>query len=100
MKIFLLFCLVVFIGLDGNAQKKFQFLSPDKSIRVEIKAEGLLKYSVFVDDKKILNDCLIDMKLANGNSLSANMKKVKEMARSVHETIVAQVPYQPKVYSG
>jgi alpha-glucosidase len=103
MKIFLSFFAGFLICLNGNAQQKIQLLSPDKSIRIEIKAEGLLKYSVFLDDKKILDDCLIDMKLANGSSLSADMNKVKEMARAVHETIVAQVPcsrrYIPDEYN-
>jgi len=93
MKIFLLFLAGFLILSNGNAQQKLQLLSPDKTIRIEIKAEGKLKYSVFLDDKNILDDCLIDMRLANGISLSADLKKVKEISHSVHETIVAQVPY-------
>jgi alpha-glucosidase len=96
MKLFMLFCLVVFSGSNGHAQKKFEVLSPDKSIRVEIKAGGVLIYSVFVDEKKLLSDCQIDMSLAGGISLSAGLKRIKEIVRTVHETIVAQVPYSRK----
>ena len=97
MKLFLLFSLLVFTGLNGHAQQNLQILSPDKSIRVEIKANDGLKYSVFVDDKKVLNDNRIDMNLADGGRLSANLKKIKEKRRVVHETIVAQVPVSRKL---
>jgi alpha-glucosidase len=97
MKLFPLFSLLVFTGLNVHAQQEFQVLSPDKLIRIEIKVNDGLNYSVFVNDKKVLNDCRIDMSLADGNSLSANMKKIKETRRVVHETIVAQVPVSRKL---
>ena len=36
------------------------------------------------------------MKLADGRSLSGNMKIIRKNSRSVHETIVAQVPVSRK----
>lgn len=92
----LLINLVAFTALTVNGQSKFQLLSPDKTIRIEIQMLTRLSYSVFVDDKKILDQSVIDMNLTDGRSLSHDFKKTIEFNRSVHEIIVAQVPYSRK----
>jgi len=96
MKGLLLLSIAMFAGQITNGQPKFQLLSPDKTIRVEINGTEGLKYSVFVDDKTILNESLIDLELTNGRRLSDNLKIKKKEARMVHETIVAQVPVSRK----
>ncbi len=96
MKRLLILCLTVFGGLIGRGQSTIKLSSPDKTIRIEMETAKQLSYSVFVDDKKILDESVIDMKLSDGKSLSSNMKTVKETSRSVHETIVAQVPVSRK----
>ncbi len=68
------------------------FVLPIKKIRVEIKTEPGLTYSVFVDEKKILNESVIDMNLSDGRSLSAGNKKFTKNERSVRDIIVAQIP--------
>ncbi len=103
MKRLLLFYLTIFAQLNTNGQSALQLLSPDKTIRIEIQTFNKLSYSVFVDNKKILDECSIDMKLSDGKSLSEDMKEVKKTSRSVHETIVAQIPvsrrYIPDVFN-
>ncbi len=96
MKGLLLFCLTIPTELTTNGQSALQLISPDKTIRVEIKTDNRLTYSVFVDDKKILNESAIDLKLADSRSLSHDMKMISKSARSVHETIVAQIPVSRK----
>ena len=55
-----------------------------------------MSYAVFVDDKKILDESPIDMKLADGRNLSDDIKIIKSNTRTVHETIVAPVPVSRK----
>ena len=96
MRIWFHLCLTIFAGFAANGQPKLQLLSPDKTIRVEIKASGRLSYSIFVDNKKILEESEIDMNLENGRSLSGDLKIIRKNSRSVHETIVAQVAVSRK----
>ncbi len=55
-----------------------------------------MSYSVSVDGKKIMDGSEIDMRLGDGVSLSGNLTRIKESTRSVHETIVAQIPVSRK----
>ena len=77
MKELLLLCLTISTVLTTNGQSALQLISPDKTIRVEIKTDNRLTYSVYVDDKKILNESAIDLKLADSRSLSHDMKMIK-----------------------
>ena len=96
MKNWLFQCLTIFVSLATSAQPKLQLRSPDKKILVEIKTGPGLTYSVFVDDKKILKESVIDMNLSDGRSLSVDNKKFTKNERSVREIIVAQVPVSRK----
>ncbi|HSZ32506.1 MAG TPA: glycoside hydrolase family 97 protein [Puia sp.] len=96
MKKFLLLCFAIYAGLITNGQSLIQLLSPDKNIRIEIQTFNRVSYSVFIDDKKILDECVIDMKLSDGESMSKNMKVVKKTSRFVNETIVARIPVSRK----
>ncbi len=96
MKKFTILCLTIFFELVTNGQSGLQLLSPNKTIRIEIQTVNRLRYSVFVDEKKILDESAIDMKLSDGRSLSRDIKLEKKTMRSVHETIVAQVPVSRK----
>ena len=96
MRIWLHLCLATFVGLTVNGQPKLQLLSPDKTIRVEIKTSGRLSYTVFVDEKKILDESEIDMTLENGRNLSGDMKIIRKNSRRVKEIIVAQVAVSRK----
>src|SRR5579862_5238480 len=94
---------MIFAGLVAKGQSPLELSSPDETIRIEIQTFDRVSYSVFVDDKKILDECDIDMKLSGGESLSKNRMDVKKTSRFVHETIVARIPvsrkYIPDVYN-
>jgi alpha-glucosidase len=96
MKKVLLFVFSALIVIKGFANQSLQIFSPDKTIRIEITAASKLFYSVFVDDKKILDSCLIDMQLPDGIALSNNIKIKSTQTKSVNEMIVAQVPVSRK----
>jgi alpha-glucosidase len=96
MKNWLFQCMTIFVSLASSAQPKLQLLSPDKKILIEIKTDPGLTYSVFVDEKKILNESVIDMNLSAGRSLSVDNKKFMKNERSVLEIMIAQVPVSRK----
>lgn len=84
------------ISTKNFAQQQFQLLSPDKTIKIVIQTNNQLSYSVFVDDKKIINESLIDMQLSNSNALSKDLKIKSAKTNNVNEVIVAQIPVSRK----
>jgi alpha-glucosidase len=91
-----LFVFTALIVIKSFASEKLQIFSPDKTIRIEITADNKLLYSVFVDNKKILDSSLINMQLPDDISLSNNLKIKSTKTRSINEMIVAQVPVSRK----
>ena len=72
--------------------------SPDKSIRVEITlASSQLAYSVYVDEKQILQNCQLNMELSKGVRLSTRGRYSISKPISVSETILAQIPVSRKI---
>lgn len=96
MKKILLLLIISLIAFRTFAIQSLQLLSPDKTIKVSIQTTNHLSYSVFVDDKKIINTSFIDMLLADGRLLSSNLKIKSTKTRSVNEMIVAQIPVSRK----
>ncbi|HEX5151027.1 MAG TPA: glycoside hydrolase family 97 protein [Parafilimonas sp.] len=96
MKKFILLFIIAIAANKTVAQQQFQLLSPDKTIKVIIQSTNQLTYSIFVDDKKIINESSIDMQLTNGNALSKDLKIKSTKTKSVSETIVAQIPVSRK----
>ena len=96
MKNWLFQCLTIFASLATTGQPKLQLHSPDKKILIEIKTGPGLTYSVFVDEKKMLSESVIDMNLSDGRNLSVDNKKFTKNERSVREIITAQVPVSRK----
>jgi alpha-glucosidase len=98
---FLIF--IVFTEMMAEGQSAFQVLSPDKKIRIEILTGQRLKYSVFVDEKKILDESVIGMQLTDGRSLSQDLELTGSNENHVREMIIAQVPYSrrniPDIYN-
>jgi alpha-glucosidase len=90
--------LLLFISIAARsaAQQSLQLFSPDKTIHIEIQTKDQLTYSVLIDDKKIINESVIDMQLSNGNALSKNLKIRSTKTKSVNEMIVAQIPVSKK----
>jgi alpha-glucosidase len=96
IKKIVLFVFTALIVIKSFASEKLQIFSPDKTIRIEITADNKLLYSVFVDNKKILDSSLINMQLPDDISLSNNLKIKSTKTRSINEMIVAQVPVSRK----
>src|ERR1700759_573271 len=95
MKKFCLLTIAFSLSIKPNAQQ-LQLLSPDKTIEISVQINDQLRYSVFADDKKIINESLINMQLNNGNALSKNFKIRSTKSRSVNEIIVTQIPVSKK----
>ncbi|HVX26858.1 MAG TPA: glycoside hydrolase family 97 protein [Parafilimonas sp.] len=96
MKKLILLFIVSCVAFKIFAQQHFQLASPDKTIKLSVQTNDQLTYSVFVDDKKIIDSSLIGMQLMNGIALSNNLKIKSTNTRSVNEMIVAQVPVSKK----
>ena len=56
MKSCLFQCMTIFVSLATYAQPNLKLRSPDNKILIEIKTDPGLTYSVYVDEKKILNE--------------------------------------------
>lgn len=94
-KIFFLLAILC-AAINSFAQQNFQLLSPDKTIKIFVQSNGQLNYSVFVDDKKVINESLIDMQLNNGVALSNRLKIKSTKTRSANDMIIAQIPVSKK----
>ena len=90
------FLLIILCIAIKPFSQSLQLLSPDKSIKVSVQANNRLTYSVFVDDKKVLDSSLINMQLSNNIALSNNLKIKSTKTKSISETIVAQIPVSRK----
>lgn len=103
MKKIVLLIVILFAANAIFAQQQLQLLSPDKTIKAEIDTDKQLSYSIDVDDKKIINESVIDMQLGNGLSLSKNLSIKSTKTKSINEVIVAQIPVSrkniPNVYN-
>jgi alpha-glucosidase len=51
---------------------------------------------VFVDEKNILDESVIDMNLSNGWSLTIDKKFLNKKERSIRKIIIAQIPVSRK----
>ena len=96
MKKFLLLVLTAIAGIKSFANQSLQIFSPDKNIRIEITVASQLRYSVFVDDKKIIDSSAIDMQLFNNITLSGNLKIKSTKTKGIKESIVAQISVSRK----
>ena len=96
MKKILLLVIIASATQKIIAQQSLQLFSPDKTIKVSIQTSSQLSYSVFVDDKKIMDSSVIDMQLSNQISLSKSLKIKSTKTKNINEIIVAQIPVSRK----
>ncbi len=91
--------LVAFLFYSNSfATDKPVLYSPDKTIRVEITlASPQLAYSVYMDGKKILQNCYINLELSKDLRLSTSRRYRILKPVSVNETILAQIPVSRKI---
>jgi alpha-glucosidase len=95
MKPYLLL-IALLITAGSFSQQPYPLLSPDKTIRVEIDTYNQLTYSIYVDDKRVINESVIDMQLPSEISLSYLLRIKSIKTKTVNETIVAQIPISRK----
>ena len=96
MKRNILLVIILFVVIKGFCQQPLQLLSPDKTIKVSIQTTSQLTYSIFIDDKQIMDASPIDMQLTNNIYLSGNLQIKSTKTKAVNETIVAQIPVSRK----
>lgn len=103
----ILLLIILFTTIQSSGQRSYELLSPDKKIKTAIRTDKQLTYSLYVDDKKIISDAIIDMMVQEMLpkqlsmqspmlSLSKDLKTKSVKTRSVNETIVAQIPVNRK----
>jgi alpha-glucosidase len=95
MKSYLLL-VALLITAESFSQQSYHIWSPDKTISVGIDIDNQLTYSIYVNNKSILNEAVIDMQLANEVFLSYPLRIKSIKTESVNETIVAQIPISRK----
>ena len=96
MQYIILLLAISFTTLNSFSQP-FQLLSPDKKVRVNISTNSRLRYAVFVDDRHVIRESMIDLQLSNGVALSGNLIINSIQTHSVQSTIIAQIPVSRKI---
>ena len=71
----------------------FVLLSPDGSIRTDIRADEGISYSVTVDGKAVLASSAVDMSFGDGTRIGAKTKGARALTRSV-DTSLQTVVYR------
>ncbi len=73
----LLLCSIACV-MAAPAEKIYKVTSPDGSLKVEVKLNHKISYSVYSGDNLLLDDCTLSLKLANGEvGFSPRVKKAK-----------------------
>ncbi|HTD94456.1 MAG TPA: glycoside hydrolase family 97 N-terminal domain-containing protein, partial [Chitinophagaceae bacterium] len=85
----LLFLLFLFIA---QANDRKEIYSPDRKIRLTVETTTGLSYSITYLDKPLLLPSRIDLRLANGISLSGNLSFKNVSVRSNNTVIISAVP--------
>ena len=84
IRIFLILSLFAFLNAEG---KEFTLKSPDTRISITISINEFLSYSVSIDGKNYLSNCIVSLKLDNNITIGLNETVVKETIRSANDTI-------------
>ena len=73
----LLLCSIACV-MAAPAEKIYKVTSPDGTLKVEVKLNHKISYSVYSGDNLLLSDCSLSLKLANGEvGFSPRVKKAK-----------------------
>lgn len=92
-----LILLLVLLSVNVYAADTLSVSSPNKKTTVTITLSWQLNYSIAYGQTPLLLPSAIDLLLANGKSLNADLRLAKSFVRSVSETIVVPVAYQRKM---
>ncbi len=93
------FCFFIYLLLHINiicAADSLFVLSPDKSIRVNIRFDKDISYNVMVDNKMIVLPSAIDLVLANNKKLSDELSIQSKKLVTINQVITAAVAVQRK----
>ena len=94
----LLLCSIACV-MAAPAEKIYKVTSPDGSLKVEVKLNHQISYSVYSGDNLLLDDCTLSLKLANDEvGFSPRVKKAKTSL--VDETVKRPIAMKnAEVYS-
>jgi alpha-glucosidase len=91
MKKLLLVLFPLSFFLFTNAGSITPVYSPDKTVRADINVSNEISYTVFVDGKQVAQGT-VDLELSDGKKLSSNLSLAGTDQKTIHQTIVSQVP--------
>jgi alpha-glucosidase len=97
MKHFLLTGLFVVIACRVFAQQPFLLYSPDSTLRLEIKTEQRLSYTLYAGKTLLLQSSSVDIELDNGTKLSDQLKVVQFKYSSYDKELTVPVPARRKI---
>lgn len=81
----------------GASQTVYQLYSPDSLLRLEIKTNTTLSYSLFAENKLLLHSSSVDMRLGDGKKLSDKLVVSKRRYSKLNEEITVPIPYRKKI---
>jgi len=84
VRIFLILSFLAFLNAEG---KDFTLKSPNSRISITISTNEFLSYSVSIDGKNHLSNCIVSLKLDNNITIGLNESVAKETIRSANDTI-------------
>lgn len=91
IRTFLICIFLLNFSLTGVG-REISIQSPDGKIRLRIDTQKSLAYSVFLQQTVLLKQCLIDLELAEGRRLGADLAITSVKRQQIKETITAVIP--------
>lgn len=88
--------LLLLFSEKGASQAVYQLYSPDSLLRLEIKTNTVLSYSLFAENRLLLHSSSVDMRLVDGKKLSDKLAVSKRRYSIVDEEVRVPVPYRKK----
>jgi len=89
----LIFCTTSF------AQHSYKLFSPDSSLHLEVRTDGLLSYSLYAGTILLQSSPSIDLQLSDGQRLSGDIIVSQNKKDKINETITVPIPYRRKKIS-
>ena len=96
MKILSALAFLFLFSITASAGDSLSVSSPDKKIKIIVKADNKLTYSIMYEDHVILQPSYIDLTFNNGKSISDDLRIVKKSFQAVDEIITSPVPVKRK----
>ncbi|MFT3682201.1 MAG: glycoside hydrolase family 97 protein [Ferruginibacter sp.] len=97
MRFFALITGLLLTAYIANAQRNFFALSPNNKIRISVDFTNKISYTVWHNDKVILQPSFINLLVKDQKSLTDNIKVKKVKKETFNETIIPPVPEKRKL---